>query len=142
MSSTEKRAWLTVWSMLPAYAVYFVLQSVAVELFPSFLARIGVLTITASVHALIYVTGLCIVKRQERGESLLQDERDRGIDARATRVAYFIMMTGMCLVGVAMPFSETPWKIANTGLFFIVLAEACRAFLMIRGYRGGNRLAF
>lgn len=141
LSPTEKRAWLAVWSMCPVYAIYFAIQLLAPDLFPTFLGRIACLAVVASVHALTYVTGLLWIKRQERGDGLLADERDKGIDARATRTAYFVMLTGMILVGVVMPFSDHGWNIANAALFFIVLAEAWRYALIVLGYRGASRLA-
>jgi hypothetical protein len=78
------------------------------------------------VHALTYIVGLLLIRRREAGEDLLQDERDRAIDGRATRAAYFIMLTGMIVVGMVMPFSRSGWQIANTVLLFIVLGEALR----------------
>jgi len=81
------------------------------------------------------------MKRQERGEPLLLDERDRAIDGRATRTAYFVMLTGMIVVGVVMPFSDSGWKLTNTALLAIVLAETVRYALIVAGYRRTPRLA-
>ena len=123
MSSTEKRAWLSIGSMYPIYSVYFLVQLVAPDMFASFAGRLGFLAIVASVHAAIYLTGLLIIRRHEHGDHLFADERDRSIDARATRVAYFVMLIGLIVVGVVMPFGDHGWKIANAALFCIVLTE-------------------
>ena len=141
MSSLEKRAWLALWSQCPPYVVYFLIQGAWPNWLTTFLERIACLAVVASVHAIAYLIGLAVLKRQERGEPLLQDERDRAIDARATRSAYFVMLTGLIVVGVVMPFSDHGWKLVNSALFFIVLAEAVRYALIVAGYRRGLRLA-
>ncbi|WP_430391184.1 hypothetical protein [Dyella sp. 20L07] len=141
MSPIQKRAWLNIWSMCPVYCLYFMVQFLAPGLLPTMMARIGFLAIVAGFHAVTYVSGLLVFKRQEKGESLLEDERDRGIDARATRVAYFVMLAGMILVGVVMPFGDSGWKIVNAALFFIVLTEGLRSALILMGYRGATRIA-
>ena len=82
-----------------------------------------------------YVSGLLVIKRHEAGEPLLEDERDRAIDGRATRAAYFILLTGMIVVGMIMPFSNGGWKLVNTALLAIVLTETARYALILIGYR-------
>lgn len=107
----------------------------------TFQQRIGCLAIVASVHAIAYLVGLMLLKRQERGEPLLLDERDRAIDARATRSAYFVMLTGLIVAGVVMPFSDSGWRLTNTALLAIVLAETVRYALIVVSYRRTPRLA-
>lgn len=141
MSSLEKRAWLALWSQCPPYLVYFLIQASQPPWLATFLERIACLAVVAGTHAIAYLIGLMLLKRQERGEPLLLDERDRTLDARATRTAYFVMLIGMIVVGVVMPFSDTGWKITNTALFAIVLAETVRYALIVLGYRKVPRLA-
>lgn len=141
MSPLEKRAWLALWSQCPPYAVYFLVLAAWPMWLTTFLERIAFLAIVAGAHAIAYLIGLTLLKRQERGEELLLDERDHAIDARATRVAYFVMLVGMIVVGVVMPFSDADWKITNTALFAIVLAETVRYALIVLGYRKVPRLA-
>ena len=105
------------------------------------LERISCLAVVAGFHAVAYVTGLLIIRRQERGEGLLEDERDRAINARATRIAYFFLMGGIILVGMIMPFGSPPWEIVNTALLVTVLAETIQLVLVLVGYRR-NRLAY
>lgn len=139
MSSLEKRAWLSLCSMCPPYLVYFAIQIAFPAQWPTMLDRIAVLAAAACIHAACYVTGLLLIKRREAGEALLEDERDRAIDGRATRIAYFILLAGMLVAGVVMPFNrqslEEDWHIANTALLAIVLAEAARDALIVLGYR-------
>lgn len=141
MSAFEKRAWLALWSQCPPYLVYFLIQGAWPTWLTTFQERIACLAVVAGVHAVAYLTGLLVMKRQERGEPLLLDERDRAIDGRATRTAYFVILTGMIVVGVVMPFGDTGWKITNTALFAIVLAETVRYALIVTGYRRVPRLA-
>ena len=141
MSPLESRAWLQLWGMCPAYAVYFALQVAAPTWLETTLERIACLAAAAGVHALICVTGLLVLMRRERGQGLLADERDRAIDAHATRIAYYALMIGAVLVGMVMPFSRTGWTIVNGALLAIVLAEVLRNTLIVRSYRGTPRLA-
>lgn len=65
------------------------------------------------------------------------DERDRAIDRRAANVAYYVLLIGMILVAVVMPFSAPAWKIVNAGLAAIVTAEVVRHVLILLSYRRG-----
>lgn len=135
MSSLQKRAWLALWSMCPVYCIYFAIQIGFPDRLQTILERIGCLAVVASLHAVGHICGLLVIKRREAGESLLEDERDRAIDGRATRTAYFILLTGMLVVGMIMPFNNGGWKLVNTALLVIVLTEAARYALILIGYR-------
>ncbi|WP_426687490.1 DUF2178 domain-containing protein [Rhodanobacter ginsengiterrae] len=135
MSPLEKRAWLTLWSMCPVYVVYFTLRIGFPDVMTSLLERFGLLALIASLHAVGYVAGLLVMKYREAGENLLEDERDHAIDRHAARIAYFILLTGIIVVGMVMPFNKSGWELVNTALFFIVLTETVRNVLIVRGYR-------
>jgi len=134
MPILEKRAWLTLWTMCPVYLVYFLIQATYPQLTPTYLSRFGLLAIVAGLHAVGYIAGELVMRRQNRGEPLDRDERDRAIDASATRSAYFLLLTGMIVVGMVMPFTDSGWKVVNSALLFIVLAETLRVLLTLRGY--------
>lgn len=135
MSSLQKRAWLALWSMFPVYCVYFAIQIGFPDLLSTMLERFACLALVASIHAVAYVSGLLAIKQREAGELLLEDERDRAIDGRATRTAYFILLTGMIVVGMVMPFNNGGWKLVNTALLVIVLTETARYAMILIGYR-------
>ncbi|KQY52216.1 DUF2178 domain-containing protein [Lysobacter sp. Root494] len=135
MSTFEKRAWLTLWTMCPGYLVYFAVQIFYPQLTPTVLSRFGLLALVAGLHAVGYVVGLLVMKWRDRDDGLVEDERDRAIDARATRAAYFLLLAGTILTGMVMPFTESGWKVVNTALLFIVLSETLRVLLTVRGYR-------
>jgi hypothetical protein len=141
MSPLESRAWLSLWGMCPPYCIYFALQIAAPAWLTTTPGRFICLAAAAGVHALVCLTGLVVLVRRERGHGLLADERDRAIEAHATRIAYYALMVGTVLVGMVMPFSRGGWQIVNGALLAIVLAEALRNALIVRGYRGTPRLA-
>lgn len=58
-------------------------------------------------------------------------ERDRAIIRRGSTIGYYVLIAGTILVGVVMPFSEPPWKIVNTALLAIVIAELCHRLVVV-----------
>jgi hypothetical protein len=143
MSALETRAWLQLWAMGPPYAVYFALQLIFPGWFDSLsiLQRLACFAATALTHAAITIVGMLALRRKEHGEGPLVDERDRAIEARATLVGYYALMAGMIVVGVMMPFGAGGWKIVNTALLAIVLAEVLRHALIALAYRKATRFA-
>lgn len=139
MSSLEKRAWLMLCSMIPPYLVYFVIQFAFPSLVSDLPTHLICLAFAAGIHALLYLSGWLVLKRQEFGNELIEDERDQAIDARATRAGYFLLIIGMIVVGVLMPFSSSGWKIINSALLFIILAESLRYVLIALSYRSTRR---
>src|SRR5512147_1227064 len=137
MSALERRAWLQLWAMGLPYLVYFTLQIVRPEWFQSLslIERLACFGAAAITHTAITLAGLAVVKAKERGEHLLADERDRAIEGRATLFAYYLLMAGVILAGVIMPFYDAGWKLVNTALFFIVAAEMLRHMLIALAYR-------
>jgi uncharacterized membrane protein len=141
MSPLENRAWLMLGSLCPIYLVYFTLQLIQPAWLDGMPRRIACLAAAAGLHGVICVVGLLVLLAKERGQGLLADERDRTIEANATRIAYYVLMTGAVLVGMVMPFTKTGWSLVNAALLSIVLAEALRNLLIVRGYRGSPALA-
>ena len=135
MPILEKRAWLTLWTMCPVYVVYFAIQIGWPQLTPTVLSKFGLLAAVAGLHAIGYIVGELVFRYRARGDAVQQDERDDAIDARAARAGYFVLLAGTILTGMIMPFTESGWKVANTALLFIVLAETLRVVLTVRGYR-------
>ena len=142
MSPLETRARLMLWTMIPIYLIYFAVQIAAPAWLTGILPRIACLAAASGGHGVIYVIGLLVLMARERGQGLHADERDRAIEAGATRIAYYLLMSGTtAVVGMIMPFTKTGWNLVNAALLWIVMAEALRNLLIVRGYRGRPALA-
>ncbi len=135
MSLAERRAWVGLLSLCPAYFVYFTILLRFPGWVTSFADRMGLLAIVATGHAVLAITGTIVFARRRRQDGLAEDERDRMIDRRATRIAYFILIAGMILVGCVLPFTKAEWQTVNAALLTIVIAEGLRQFLIIIGHR-------
>lgn len=142
MAYREKIAWLTLVSMAIAYTLYFSLllswispDSVEGPPVLQGLMLFGAITL---VQAVVVAIGSAVlsIRARARGESK-PDERDRAIERRGATAGYYVLLAGMILVGVIMPFSDPRWKITNAALLAIVVAETVRLVLVILGYRRG-----
>ena len=141
MSPLERRAVLALWGLCPTYLVYFALQIAAPGWFTGLIPRLSGLAAVTLTSAAINIVGLLAFGLRERGQGPFADERDRAIDTRATRSAYFVLLTGVVVVGMVMPFSHGGWAIVNAALLAIVLAELVRNVLIVLGYRGAPAFA-
>ena len=142
MAFKEKIAWVTLSSMLIAYTIYFALLATVFD--PAapdgprtlqMLMLFGGVTIVQAIVVIIATSVLAIRARREAQAKA--DERDRAIARRGASAAYFVLMVGMILVGVVMPFGDPRWKIPNAALLSLVIAEATRYVLVILSYRRG-----
>ncbi len=140
MAFREKMAWFTLISFTVTYAVYFGIAAPSVDF-----GRNNMLDIVwtfgpvAAVHGLISAIGSAAIAIAARRDARnIADERDHAIDRKATAVAYYIMLTGMILVGVAGPFSLPAYKIVNLSLAVIVICQILHDALVIHGYRRGS----
>jgi len=140
MSYREKVEWLYLIAFVVTYVPYFalaVLDPPAAGELPN-LPQLGRFGATAVAQMLILAVGFAVLRLRtpadDRGPA---DERDREIERRSLRYAYFVLITGMILVGVVMPFTEGGWQIVNAALFAIVVAELVQHGLAVRAYRRG-----
>jgi hypothetical protein len=65
------------------------------------------------------------------------DERDKLIELRATRIAYFILIFGVFLSIGSVLISTTPLITAHIVLFFFILAEVVKFITQLVYYRKG-----
>lgn len=140
MVTWENRARLTLWSMCPPYAAYFAIQLASPAWLDTMVQRILCLAAAALSHAAVFGIGFLLLGRHKE-DGLAIDERDLAIEARATRSAYWLLFTGAVVVGMMMPFRDGGWRIVNTMLLVLILAEALRNTLIVAGYREGPRFA-
>lgn len=139
MAFREKIAWLTLGTMLVAYGIYFGIVGPAARFGEDrMLDIIWSFGLVATAHAVAMIAGAVIIAVLSRKEaSAPADERDRAIARRGGTIGYYVLIVGMIVVGVVMPFSEPPWKIVNTALLAIVLAETVHQAVVLLSYRRG-----
>lgn len=139
MSYREKVAWLSLLGMVVAYGPYFVMtahQPPPNGDLPNVeqLVRFGV---TAVAYMLILGVGHLVLRLRSPGDHGPADERDRAIERRAMQVAYYVLIAGMIVVGVVMPFDNSGWAIVNAALAAIVVAEVVHYGVAVWSYRRG-----
>ena len=135
MAWREKQAWLALSVLVVGYGVYFAL--VAGER-RSMLAMLLLFGGVAIAQAVVMIVGsIVLAVRAGKEAQARADERDRAIDRRSARIAYFVLLIGMIMVGVVMPFSEQGWRISNAALLALVVAEVVRYGVVVVSYRRG-----
>lgn len=137
MAYREKTAWLTLATLLVAYAIYFTLmaaQSGQQQLI-NIIWTFGAVAVS---QALVVILGsILLAATAAKDARAPADERDRAIARRGASAAYYILLIGMTVVGVMMPFNATSWKIINAALAAIVIAEVVRNGVVLISYRRG-----
>ena len=138
MPFREKIAWLSLVALGVAYIPYFVVvASGAHDHAPA--PKFPLLILLASVSALrIAILGigwLVLRARAPEDARMKPDERDIAISRRAMTSGYYVLTGAMILVGGIMPFTEGAWRIANTAIFFLVVAEAVVHAVVAVSYR-------
>ena len=139
MAFREKTALLTLACMLVAYSVYFgwvLLAPHGPDPRPiTIVWWFGGIT---GVQVVVVIIGSILLAVQARREAQARpDERDRAIARRGASMGYYVLMVGMILVGVVMPFTDSRWKIINTALLALVIAETVRYGIIVASYRRG-----
>lgn len=138
MNYREKTAWLNVIAMAAAYTLYFGLllsgHPAGREVFP----MLWLFGSIATAHAITVIVGTIILSAQApKSERVRADERDRAIRRRGGTAGYYVLLVGMMVVGVYLPFVESGVPLANTGLFAIVVAELVNSAVVLVSYRRG-----
>ena len=126
MSFREKSTWIS-FLLLLAISIPFFHQGVV--RFHLFLALVIVFIVGEIVlHAIIAM-------QSPRDARAPKDERDRLIDLKATRVAFFVLMTGALLVIVMVHFPVDRLEILQALLLSVVVAELTMLGARIVYYR-------
>jgi len=138
MPYREKTAWLSLVAMALAFVPYFaivVAQSHSSPSSPS-LRQLGLFAIAAVVQMAILGIGHLYLTHGSPAEARIPpDERDVAIMRRSISLAYYVLITGMILVGCVMPFNSGGWTIVNAALLMIVLAEVVHYGVVVVSYR-------
>lgn len=136
----EKLAWLGLGAMLVSYAVYFaVAYSGSIEGLPN-LRLLAVYAGASFLQLAILGTGWLVLRRTSGKEARARpDEMDRAIGNRAGAVAYPVMMAGLVVTGVLLPFTRVGWEIVHAALLSFIIAEVVRYGVVVSSYRRGWR---
>lgn len=137
MPYREKVAWLSLLAMAVVFIPYFTwakLHPPSPDL-PN-LSQMGIYASACLTWVTILGIGHLLLRRSSPDEAKLPlDERDRAIQYRSRNVAYGVLLTGIILVGVIMPFNANGWSIANAAVFMIVAAEIAYYGMVVTSYR-------
>ena len=139
MAYREKIAWLALVAMALAYGPLFALLGGGTATGWPALMRFLLLFGAASAVRVVLEIGGRIVLLVRLGAEAREpaDERDRAIAARSSSFAYIVLLVGMIIVGMVMPFSAQGVAIVTAALLAIVAAEAIRCLAIVLGYRLG-----
>ena len=139
MAFREKIAWLTLITMVGAYAAYFGILGPAVDFGEHRLVDIiWSFGLIAVLHAIVVAaSAIALAVMATREANAPADERDKAINRRAANIAYYVLLVGMIFAGIVMPFSAPAWKIINAALIVIVFAEVVRHTIILASYRRG-----
>lgn len=138
MPYREKTAWLALIAMGTAFAPYFALLAsgmVPAGPMPD-LRQLALYAGVAAIQVLVLGLGHWYLRRSAPADARVPpDERDRAIMAHSTRIAYYILMAGMILVGIVMPFEADGWRIVHAAIFWIVVAQLVQNGIVVFAYR-------
>ena len=139
MAWREKIAWLAIAGMALGYGpVFYALGREAAAGGPTMGRFLLLLGIASVVRLVIEMGGrLVLMLRLDPAERGPADERDRAIAARGSSFAYIVLLIGMIVVGMFMPFSRQGVVIVNAALFAVVAAESIRNLAILLSYRLG-----
>ncbi len=140
MPYREKLAWLGLGAMTLSYAAYFaVAYSGSIKGLPN-LRLLAVYAAASLLQLTILGIGWLVLGRTSGKEARAKpDEMDRAIANRASAVAYPVMMAGLVITGVFMPFTSIGWEIVHVALLSFIVAELVRYGVVLSSYRRGWR---
>jgi hypothetical protein len=139
MAYREKIAWLAMAGMAIAYGGFFAAVALAERMGPvSLLLFLGLFAAASVIRMLIEGIGRFVIAARSGADARAPtDERDRAIARRGAAIAYFVLMAGMILVGMVMPFSAGGMRIVGAALLSLVVAELVHYGVMVFSYRRG-----
>ena len=135
-SFQEKSVWISLITVSLIFGYYFVRIFQMISKNQIDVIRNAVLFI--SVVIMVVVTEIIfhiIIAVRTRCED--KDERDRVIELKATRNAYFILIVGVFLSFVCVAFSLQSFIIVHVIMFFFVLSEITKFLSQLFYYQRG-----
>jgi len=139
MAFREKLSWLQLLAIVVAFGGYF--GMLAYQGGPGVIGRryfFGILLAAIACHLAITIVGsIFLAIRQPDEAQARRDERDRAINNRAARVAYFVLLTGVIGAAASIHLGVNLFWMMNGILGALILGEAVRMVGQIVGYRRG-----
>jgi hypothetical protein len=100
------------------------------------LHQLALFAAAVTLQVVILGAGHAYLRLASRDDAVLPaDERDRDIERRAITWAYYVLVSGVILVGFIMPFYARGWAIVNAALVVILAAEVVHYAGIGLGYR-------
>ena len=138
MSFREKSAWIT-FVLLLAFGIYF--GDVAVHILDPTRPHANYLLLfvllVVAIVVLEIITHAAIAFRSPREAQTPIDERERLIELRATRPAFYVLLVGAFLSVGTIHMGASTWVLAHCVLFAIWMAELTRYGSQLYHYRRG-----
>jgi hypothetical protein len=135
MSFREKSAWISLASLLIVFGVYFwnvariIARKTALSDFPLFFSLLVALIVAEVVLHLL-------IAMQSPGDARTpKDERERLIELKATRIAFFVLLVGALVSIATMHLKVGVWVMAHCVLLSVVVAEVVKFGTQIILYR-------
>lgn len=144
MSFREKSAWACLVCTLVVFVPYFVFVAGLVQRGELSLLRVLVAFVAAVICqaglAGLYHAAIALRTREEPA-----DERDRAIEGRSVRAAYWVLLTGVMvlvlgvpMLGGLVPGSDSGLLVGQIALLCVVVAESVHFGVQAAGYRRGG----
>lgn len=136
MPYREKTAWLSLIAIVVTFTPYFAVVSGSPQGAMPDVQQLRLFAAAVIAQVIIMIVGHAFfaIRAPEEARAPV-DERDRSISTRSITAAYYVLIVGMILVGCVMPFSSGGWKIVNSAVFMIVLAEIVHYGSAVFNYR-------
>jgi cytochrome b561 len=138
MPYREKIAWLSLIAIAVTFGPYFAIVAARPSSTISLpgLDQLRLYAVAAVAQMLILGVGrICIRRRSPLDAATPPDERDRTIEWRSIRSAYYVLIGGMILVGCVMPFRSDGWSIIHAAIAMIIAAEIVHYSIVVVSYR-------
>jgi hypothetical protein len=138
LAHRERIGWLSLVATAVTFGPYFLLvatRAVPAVALPN-VRQLILFGVAAFLQVLILAAGHLYFRWNSPDDARIPlDERDRTIKQRSINSAYYVLIAGMIIVGVIMPFNSSGWKIVNAALFMIIAAEVVHYGVVVASYR-------
>lgn len=137
MTHKERAAWMYLIIFLVTYIPYFTLSGIQglPTTMPGF-PQLWLYGITAVIQMVLIALGFAWFALRYRSDMRAPtDERDRAIEFKGMRWAYYVLLTGAIFAGIYLPFVESGWNIVQSMIFVIALAQIIHFGIVAFAYR-------